>query len=89
MSWQANFSSMPKKVQQIIRCLPKPDALEDGHPLSDLFDAVDDIAGERGHINSRRLGRWIESMRGRVCGGKKFMIAGRSGGSNLWRVVDG
>ena len=89
MSWQANFSSMPKKVQQIIRCLPKPDALEDGHPLSDLFDAVDDIAGERGHINSRRLGRWIESMRGRVCGGKKFVIAGRSGGSNLWRVVDG
>jgi hypothetical protein len=85
-SWHGTYQSSPKKIQQVIRDLPDPDDQVDDSPLSQLYDAADEIAGERGRVNPRRLGRWIERMNGRVCGGKKFEIAGRSGGSNLWRV---
>jgi hypothetical protein len=85
-SWHCAYQGSPRKIQQVIRDLPDPDDQVDDSPLSQLYDAADEIAGERGRVNPRRLGRWIERMNGRVCGGKKFEIAGRSGGSNLWRV---
>ncbi|MFZ2633868.1 MAG: hypothetical protein WA081_19720 [Desulfosalsimonadaceae bacterium] len=42
------------------------------HPA--LFDAIDEIAGDRGNINPRRLGRWIERQRDRIIDGLSFEL---------------
>lgn len=54
-----------------------------------LYDAMYEIAGERGEINSRRLGRWIEGKAGRIVGGRWFERDGERGGVALWKVRDG
>lgn len=52
-----------------------------------LFDALDEIGGERGHLNSRRIGRWIEQRSGRISDGMKIEGAGSHAGSRHWRLV--
>ncbi len=52
-----------------------------------LYDACDEIAGERGNINPRRLGRWIERYRDRIIDGMTFnLVDGTTGGVNRWRA---
>lgn len=52
----------------------------------ELFDVFDEIAGERGVLNKRRLGRWIERHEGRVTDGKRLVRAGERQGVALWSV---
>lgn len=85
-AWAKVYGHAGMKVQQVIRDLNTYGARNDESQFAELLDAVDEIAGERGVINPRRLGRWIEKFRGRICGGFRFVIAGQSGGSNLWSV---
>ncbi len=56
------------------------------HPEDKLHGIIYDIAGERGIINARKLGRWIERNAGRICGGLRLESAGKRGGVCLWRV---
>jgi hypothetical protein len=51
-----------------------------------LYDAMYEIAGERGEINSRRLGRWIEGKAGRIVGGRWFERDGERSGVAYWKV---
>jgi Toprim domain-containing protein len=51
-----------------------------------LRDALTEVAGDRGAINSRMLGRWIERQAGRHCEGMWFQKAGIRSGNNLWHV---
>ena len=37
-----------------------------------LATALDEIAGEHGYVNNRRLGRWIERHRDRIVEGISF-----------------
>jgi hypothetical protein len=48
--------------------------------------ALEEIAGQRGAINSRMLGRWIERMAGRIVGGKLFVRIGIRAGTLHWAV---
>ena len=52
-----------------------------------LFDACDEIAGERGTINIRRFSRWIERHRDRVIDGMVFQLSEiRTDGAKHWTV---
>lgn len=53
-----------------------------------LLQALDLVAGGGdSKINIKRLGRWIQMMRGRVVKNLYFQPAGESRGSKLWRVL--
>ncbi len=52
-----------------------------------LKDAADEIAGQRGVINSRILGRWIERHAEQRQGGLRFVRDGKTHGVVLWRVL--
>ena len=51
-----------------------------------LHHAVMEIAGERGQVNSRVLGRWIERYQMRRCGGLWIERNGDRWNTALWRV---
>lgn len=55
---------------------------------SPLRSAVMEIAGERGIINPRILGRWLERVSGRILDDLVLEQTGRRNGSALWRVRD-
>lgn len=55
---------------------------------SPLRSAVMEIAGERGVINPRILGRWLERNSGRILDDFVLEQTGRRNGSALWRVRD-
>jgi hypothetical protein len=52
----------------------------------DLGDVLYDIAGERGEINRRKLGRWITRHAGRIVNGLKFTRASGSRSAEAWKV---
>lgn len=52
----------------------------------ELRNVLDEIAGERGVVNVRRLGRWIERNAGRIVDGLRFEKAGTAHKTALWRV---
>lgn len=82
--WHAAFGNEPARVADVIRQAeaardadretkrsaawtepPDPSALE-------LWDVLDEIAGDHGKLNARRLGRWIEGHKDRPCDGLAF-----------------
>ncbi len=76
-AWDAHGFDRPQSVAEILDACGR---------APDLEDAVDEIAGERGQINRRRLGRWIESRAGRIVNGLRFRRAGTRQGVSLWAV---
>lgn len=66
-----------------------PEAIRTAKQIDDaLFAALDEIAGERGVINSRRLGRWIEKHVRRIVSGLCFASSGKRMNYNNWTVLD-
>lgn len=55
---------------------------------TDLLDAMMEIAGERGHVNPRILGRWLERNVDRPVGGLCLRRGQPRGGRVTWRVVE-
>lgn len=52
-----------------------------------LLKAANEIAGEHGVVNTRRLGRWIERNAGRICEGLRVVrCPEQKAGSSLWFV---
>jgi hypothetical protein len=51
-----------------------------------LREVLEDIAGDHGKVNSRKLGRWIEKQADRPCGGMWFKRAGERPNTALWRI---
>jgi putative DNA primase/helicase len=61
-----------------------PELLE--HP--ELLDALMTVAGERGEINTRRLGKWLLNREGRIAGGHRIERGSVAhGGAVRWRVA--
>lgn len=86
-SWDTCFASSPKTVADAIAEAQRAeDTLSDTPARRALFDALDEIAGERGKINSRRLGRWVERNSGRIVDGRRFERAGVYCGKTRWVV---
>lgn len=54
----------------------------------DLLDAMMEIAGERGHVNPRILGRWLERNVDRPVAGLCLRRGLPRGGRVTWRVVE-
>ena len=80
-AWFGAFGSTPKKVREAVQS-----AQISRDTQGDLWDVCEDIAGERGEINNRRLGNWIRRHLGRIVDGLRFA---REGGKHLaekWRV---
>jgi hypothetical protein len=44
------------------------------------------VAGERGAINSRRLGTWLGAVKGKIVDGKKIVAAAMLDGNNRWQL---
>lgn len=75
--WSEAFEDKPVLVGEAIKVAPEFD---------DLNAAMQEIAGERGYVNDRRLGRWIERNARRRVDGTWFESAGKRRGSKLWKV---
>jgi hypothetical protein len=46
---------------------------ENGETSVELFEALMDIAEDRGAINRRRLGRWVKRHAGQIVNGLRFV----------------
>ncbi len=79
-SWKNAFGKQGATIPEAIRSAKKMDDA--------LFDVLDEIAGERGVINSRRLGRWIERHVKRIVDGCYFVSSGKRLNYNIWVVCD-
>jgi len=51
----------------------------------DFREALLNVAGEGGHINSRRLGYWLRSVKGRVVDQMRIEEGKTLHGDNRWR----
>lgn len=78
-SWFDEFGDLSVTVSDLVK------GARD-HDEGPLLDVLDEIAGERGNINPRKLGRWIERHRDRIVGGKKIEKAGARVGKTTWWV---
>jgi len=56
------------------------------NPDLELYDVLNEIAGEKGKIEPRRLGNWIARREGRIVGGSRFARCGENNKTVLWIV---
>lgn len=77
IAWEEVFADTPTLIFEAKRA---------GADHDDLDAAMQEIAGERGDVNERRLGRWIERNARRRVEGCWFECAGKRRGSKLWRA---
>jgi hypothetical protein len=90
-AWFDAFCDTPRTVAAVIDAANRYGSLDFNAPAQRnypaLYDALDEIAGERGQINARRLGRWIEGRKGRIIDGLSFELSDvRMNNVNTWRV---
>lgn len=78
-AWHSVFGSAPTPVATAIG--------QDRYRHAILFDAMDEVAGQNGKINSRVLGRWIERNAEQRKDGMRFVRAGKVHGTVRWQVV--
>ncbi len=81
--WSGVFSDEPTTVAQAIASGNKR---KSSHDDQTLWEALEEIAGTRGEINPRILGRWIERNKGRIVDGLRFDPAGSRKGLKYWKV---
>ncbi len=80
-AWQAVFGNSPAMVRDAIA---KTSTLYDEQ--RDLREVLHDIADERGEINRRKLGWWLNRHAGRIVDGRRFVRGGGNGSAVAWRV---
>lgn len=56
---------------------------------ADFREALLAVAGERGAVNTRRLGLWLRSVRGKIVSGMKIESGGTVKGIATWRLLGG
>jgi hypothetical protein len=78
--WQSAFG---KKVA-MVRDAARISAFGEEH--AELREVMHEIAGERGEINRRRLGRWIKRRAGRIVEGRRFVRTGGNRSAEAWQV---
>lgn len=82
-AWHKVRGTAPTKARDLIECSARGrDALQ-----KDLAELLEEIAGDAGgHVNHRRLGRWIKRNAGRMVGGLKIAPGGAGGNVKAWAV---
>lgn len=92
--WHAAFDTVPRTVAEVVKVL---DAQrfdpETGYVTSDLLhpdlrEVLHRYFGERGTINTRRLGNWLASNKGRIIGQIRFAMALTKGENSVakWQI---
>lgn len=81
-AWIATFGTTPTSPAQAIT-----KATEVIGARSDLFNALDEIAGQNRKLNVRILGRWLERHAGQLCTGLRLVLANKANGLKRWTVV--
>ena len=81
-AWRSSFGDKATTPKQAI---DKATAVFDAD--TQLFDALDEIAGQHGRINVRILGRWIEKHSQQLCDGYRFNLASKAHGLKHWIVT--
>jgi putative DNA primase/helicase len=83
--WKAVFRFDRVTVAQVIdRAIEMRDAVFI-HP--ELRDALLKVAGQGGALNSRVLGNWLATHKGRILGGLRFEQPGSRQGVALWQLA--
>jgi hypothetical protein len=74
-------------VAELVRERLKP-AVDANEPTGfALRDALMDVAGRRGEINTRALGNYLQANAMRIEGGLRIERVGQQSRAALWRVV--
>lgn len=81
-AWIATFGNTPTSPAQAIT-----KATEQFDAQSVLFDVLDEIAGQNGKLEVRKLGRWLERHAGQLCTGLRLVLANKTNGLKRWTVV--
>jgi hypothetical protein len=81
-SAHAIFGDAPLMVRTLIGA-----AQQGGAGVGELMDLLQEIAGDRGTINTRRLGHWIAAQAGRQVDGLKLIKHLTVRSSVCWKVV--
>lgn len=81
-AWIKVFGNTPTSPRQAIA-----KATEMPCASSELFDALDEIAGQNGKLNVRILGRWLQRHAGQLCTGLRLELANKTNGLKRWTVV--
>jgi putative DNA primase/helicase len=80
--WDQHIGNERVTTRQIIGAATLPTA-------GDFREALLAIAGDRGAINSHRLGKWLHGNKGRIAGGMALHRAGVRAGSPTWFLNGG
>jgi len=91
-AWYEMFGSEGVTIASAVSSVSSSDNFIEGEEAAErkreFKDAVMNIAGDnRGNINSRRLGKYIASVEGRIEGGLKFVRSGVSHRAVKWSVL--
>jgi hypothetical protein len=79
--WHDRFGSRGATVAQAIK------RARDNDP--ELLEVLDEVAGDRGQIPTRRLGGWIAKYESRVVNGRRFAKFGTYQNAVVWFVQSG
>lgn len=76
-AWKYCFASSPKMVR---------DAVNKSHDNTELYEAINDIAGDKQGINRKILGRWIKRNSNRIVDGMRFVRATGTRSAEAYKV---
>ncbi|WP_197541196.1 hypothetical protein [Legionella fallonii] len=79
IAWQAIFANVPTMVRDAVN-----KSITDEN--NELNEILHDIADERGQINRRRLGRWIQRHEGQIVDGFRFARYRSNSSAEKWYV---
>jgi hypothetical protein len=85
--WEDSPVTVAELVKKALR-RADPDKNVDGKQADEtLLNVLKEIAGDKGGVNNKALGKWLTKHRERIVGGLRLMSAERGhGGHRKWRV---
>ena len=93
-AWHAAFDTASRSVAEVVKVLdatrPDPDTGRATPDFlhADLREVLHRHFGERGAVNTRKLGNWLTQNKGRLVNGMRFMMMPTKGHNNVaaWRI---
>jgi len=91
--WDEAFGSDRKTAKEVADAIHLKEPTQMGEPTDyrhpELRDALLRLVGERGEVNTKRLGRWLLSREGRIVDGRRFKRAPTQahGKIAMWQVL--
>jgi hypothetical protein len=79
--WEDRFGATPMMVRELVSQVSTLRPEVDG-----LAEIMDEIAGERGKVNNKKLGQWLKRSAGKVVDGRRIVRMPRTRNAENWRV---